>query len=64
MPPISETFLMTHTFELRLLLAVTVFPATYAVIQLISFISRIAAKLKHTRSNDESVGAYSAAGAR
>ena len=25
MPPISDTFLMTHTFELRLLLAVTVF---------------------------------------
>ena len=64
MPPISDTFLMTHTFELRLLLAVTVFPATYAVIQIVSFIARVAAKFKHTRSNDESVGTYSAAGAR
>ena len=64
MPPISETFLMTHTFELRLLLAVMVFPATYAVIQLVSFISRVAAKLKRNGANNESLSAYSAAGAR
>lgn len=62
MPPISDTFLMTHTFELRLLLAVTVFPATYAVIQIVSFIARVAAKFNST--NAKSVGAYSAAGAR
>lgn len=64
MPPISDTFLMTHTFELRLLLAVTVFPATYAVIQIVSFIARVAAKVKVNSTNAKSVGAYSAAGAR
>jgi len=64
MPTISDTFLMTHTFELRLLLAVMVFPATYAVIQIVSFIARIAAKFKHTSANAKSVSAYSAAGAR
>ena len=64
MAPISDTFLMTHTFELRLLLAVMVFPTTYAMIQIVSFIARVAGKFKHADTNNESLSAYSAAGAR
>ena len=64
MPTITDNFLMAHALELRLLLAVTVIPATYAAIQIVSFIARVAAKFKHAGTNDESLSAYSAAGAR
>lgn len=60
MSAITDTFLFAHALELRLLLTVTVLPATYALIQAVSFIASIVAKA----GSNAATGAYSAAGAR
>jgi hypothetical protein len=65
---IADSFFLTHALELRLLVAVTVLPATYAAIQLTSFIARrataILAKFNSFGASTAATGSYSAAGAR
>ncbi|MBS1228389.1 MAG: hypothetical protein H6R17_1666 [Proteobacteria bacterium] len=67
MNPITASYLLAHAFELRLLLALIIVPATYATIQIALLIGRTADQLITKLS---SVGihnvpaAYSAAGAR
>ena len=65
---VTDTYLLAHALELRLLVAVLVFPAMYAAIQLTSFVTRhaeaILAKFNRFGASTVATGNYSAAGAR
>lgn len=65
---VTDTYLLAHALELRLLVAVMVLPVTYAAIQLASFIARsagsILAKFNAIGATTVATGNYSAVGAR
>jgi len=67
MNSITASYLLAHTFELRLLLALIIVPVTYATIQIALFIGRAADQLITKLSSvctHNVPAAYSAAGAR
>ena len=65
---ISDTYLLTHSLEIRLLLALIIVPVSFVAIETVSRIYDTAKSLfikaSSLNSNTVSTGAYSAAGAR
>lgn len=60
---ISDTYLLTHSLEIRLLLALIIVPVSFVAIETVSYIYD-AAKSLLARASSVSTGAYSAAGVR
>ena len=68
MNPIADFDLLSHAFEIRLLLAVIIVPVSYAAIQAVSFLASAAtallAKFNNFGASNVATGAFSTAGAR